>query len=177
MVSYCPAAVGTKEFSGALVIDSTRHGSDHPESMFEGYIAFGSHEGWNHAFGVLLSFAFGDVTDNDADNDLHVLFCSWISYEPLNIVVDIEVMYLCAEQTGIFSEISSQETDESIRTISCSLKMFEHNKERNLCRGPLFFFRPLPGRTLTIFSGKCAAGRQGNRAGNIIANLDMRLVF
>jgi len=35
----------------------------------------------------LLPFGFGDVTDNNADNDFHVLFRSWISYEPLNIVV------------------------------------------------------------------------------------------
>ena len=120
---------------------SIRHGLEHSYRMFKGNIAFRSHEGRNHAFGVLLSFALGDVADNDTDNDLYVIFCGWISYKPPDVIVDVESMYLRAKQARVFSKIRSQENDETIRIISCSLKMFEHNKERNLVAwGPLFIF-------------------------------------
>ena len=95
MAAYCTVAEGAEKCSCVPKIDlSFGHGSDHPDGMFEGDIAFGSHKGRKHAFGVLFSFLFRDVADDDADNDLHVLFCAWISDEPSDISMDVKMMYL-----------------------------------------------------------------------------------
>ncbi len=95
MASYRSIAEGAEKCSCVPVIDLPfGHGSDHPEDMFEGDIAFGGHKGRKHAFGVLFSFLLRDVADDDADNDLYVLFCAWISYEPSDISMDVKMMYL-----------------------------------------------------------------------------------
>ncbi len=90
MPPYRSFAGGSEQCSGVRVIDSSiRHGSDHPHGVFKADVAFGSHEGRKHAFGVLPAFEPGNVADNDTDDDLFVLFGSRIPDEPSDVVVSV----------------------------------------------------------------------------------------